>query len=83
MSAVLSRMFYRQNPAVQLSVTAAALLVVVAAHTSYLNLLSGNDIALMHVLSGSWVSLLLTIVISPLVFISLQGFWQMGGYKQI
>jgi len=75
MSAALARMFYRQNPAIQVLITSAALAAVVAAHTLYLNVVSGNDVALSFVFMNSLWTLALTVILSPLIFLMLRPLW--------
>jgi len=71
-SAMLARMFYRQNPAAQVFITMVALAVVVTAHTLYLNAVACNDVGLGHVFLMSWRPFLVTVLVSPPAFLALQ-----------
>ncbi|MFH1552635.1 MAG: rod shape-determining protein MreD [Candidatus Omnitrophota bacterium] len=67
-SSVMTRMFYRQNPAAQIFTTTIAVTLVVALQTLYLNATSGSDIGVHIVLLKSWKPIVVTVVISPFVF---------------
>jgi len=68
LSSLLPRMFYRQNPAAQVITTATAAFMVIAAHTFYLNMTSGNDIGIPFVILMSRRSLIMTVLVSPFAF---------------
>lgn len=70
---LLAKMFYHQNPVVQIVITIVALLIVVISHTVYLNVISGNNVSLPLVLLASRMSLTVTVFISPVVFSFLKG----------
>ncbi|MFH1878770.1 MAG: hypothetical protein ABH883_08195 [Candidatus Omnitrophota bacterium] len=67
-SSLLSKMFYRQNPAVQVLIAMAAVFVVVVAQTLYLNIVNENNLEISAVLMESWKPLMVTVFISPLFF---------------
>jgi rod shape-determining protein MreD len=67
-SAGLTRMFYRQNPAAQIFTTVIAVFIVVVAHTLYLNITGGNDVEIPFVFRASWKHLAVTVLVSPFVF---------------
>ncbi len=67
-SARLTRMFYRQNPAAQVFTTVIAALIVVAAHTLYLNVTAGNDVKISFAFLSSWRSVIVTVLVSPFAF---------------
>lgn len=73
LSSVLTKMFYRQNPAAQVFLTMTAALIVVSAHTLFLNMITGNSIGISSALLSSWKSLLVTILASPFIFAFLKG----------
>ncbi|MGB2600483.1 MAG: rod shape-determining protein MreD [Candidatus Omnitrophota bacterium] len=72
-SAVMAKMFYRQNPSAQMFTAAVATLAVILAHTLYQNALSGNDIELSLVIYSSRRTLISTVFVAPLLFVPLQG----------
>jgi rod shape-determining protein MreD len=72
-SAVMSKMFYRRNPAAQIVTVAVATLAVVSAHTLSQNALSGNDVELSVVIFGSKGVLISTVLAAPLLFAPFQG----------
>lgn len=71
-SAMASRI-YRQNPVAQVFISAIAVVIVVVAHTVYLNIVSGNDIGIPLVFMKSWKTLVSTVFCSPLMFAFLDG----------
>ena len=71
-SSLLSRLFYRQNPTVQMFTALVAFFLVVFVHTVYLNNLSGNEVSVVAMLLGSWKQLLLTIITVPFMFAGLR-----------
>ncbi|MDP8298975.1 MAG: rod shape-determining protein MreD [Candidatus Tantalella remota] len=73
-AAMVSTLFYKQNPAAQIFITALGVFAVVSVHTLFLNFLSGNDVSIYFVLTGSWKPLVVTVFVSPFVFILLKEF---------
>ena len=71
-SFLLARLFYRQNPTVQMSTTAVAFFIVVFVHTVYFNNLTGNEISVFSMLLGSWKQFLATIITVPFMFAGLR-----------
>lgn len=72
MSSVLSKLFYRHNPTVQMFTSAVALFAVIAAQTVYLNNIAGNEIGVSSVVLKSWKQFFLTILIVPFMFMALR-----------
>lgn len=72
-SSMMARMFYRQNVLVQVFITAAAVLSSIASHTFYLNVISGNDLAIPLVIAKSWRVIIITITLAPPIFLTLRG----------
>mgnify|MGYP006306368349 CR=1 FL=1 len=68
LSSMLGGMVYHQNPAAQMLAVSASIVVVIAAHTGYLNMISGNNASLLHVFYASWKTIALTVAVSPFFF---------------
>ena len=77
MSAMMPRMFYRQNPAAQMFTVLITMVTAITAHTLYLNFVGGNDITVSSVLLRSWKCLAVTIMVSPLFFMFLKSLLRM------
>jgi rod shape-determining protein MreD len=67
-SSMLGGMVYRQNLAVQMFTVIAAIILLVTAHTAYLDLLAGGDIGIFSVFLRSWKALSVTVVAAPFFF---------------
>jgi rod shape-determining protein MreD len=73
-ASMVSSLFYKQNPAAQIFITALGVVAVISVHTLLLNFLSGNNVSIYSVLAGSWKQLVVTVCVSPFVFILLKEF---------
>ena len=74
LSAVLAERVYRQNPVVEVAITIFALFAVIAFHTFYLKIVSGNELlGLWSSFLGSFRVVSVTVVISPLFYFLLRG----------
>ncbi|MGD2278842.1 MAG: rod shape-determining protein MreD [Candidatus Omnitrophota bacterium] len=74
LSAVLAERVYRQNPVVEVVITVFALFTVIAFHTFYLKIVSGNELlGLWNSFSGSLRVISVTAAISPLFYFLLRG----------
>jgi len=71
-SSLLARLFYRQNPTVQMFTAAVAFFLVVFVQTTYLNNLTGNEVSVFAMLLGSWKQFLLTVITVPFMFAGLR-----------
>ena len=78
LASILTRKFYRQNPIFQIVVTFVASILVIAAHTLYLNYISENDLTVSFVVLSSKVHLAVTVLISPFIFILLKRILRVG-----
>jgi len=65
---MLARMFYRQNPVVQMFITALGLFLVFTLQIIYMQALSGTALATDSVILYSWRMIILTIIAAPPVF---------------
>ncbi|MGB2630219.1 MAG: rod shape-determining protein MreD [Candidatus Omnitrophota bacterium] len=73
-SAALARRFYRQNPVVEVIITIVAVFMIIAFHTLYLRIVSGNDfLGLWNIFTGSARAIAVTVAVSPLLFFMLRG----------
>ena len=68
----LRNLFYRNNPVAQAFITAVALCVVVMGHILYLNLGDFRAVDLLLVWATSWRTVIMTIILSPLIFLFLK-----------
>ncbi len=74
-SAMLAIILYRQNLAVQVFVVLVAAFTVISGHVFYLNVVSGNNVAMPAVLFRSRPVILATAITAPLIFNVLRRLW--------
>ena len=67
-SVVISRIFYRHNPVTHIFITALAIFSLIAAHLTYLNIISGNQMNLGPIFEDSWRTITSTIFLAPFIF---------------
>lgn len=79
-SFMLAEMFYRENLFTQIFITSLALFALAAAHISYFNIISGNDIRIPLVFLASWRTFFTTIIISPFIFHFLKNLSRLEGF---
>ena len=67
-AAVISRVFYRQNPVTYVLVVSIAIFSLIISHVVYFDLVSNISADIGSVLFGSWKTIASTILVSPLLF---------------
>ena len=68
----LKNLFYKNNPVAQAFMTTAALTIVIGVHISYLNITDIGTMSILSVWRSSWKSIVMTIVLSPVIFLFLK-----------
>jgi rod shape-determining protein MreD len=72
--ATLTKGVYRQNPVINVLITTFAVFAIIAFHTFYLKIITGNEfIGVWNVFRGSLRAVIVTVAISPLFFFFLRG----------
>jgi len=78
-SGVISHIFYRHNPVTHIFIAASAIFSLIAAHLTYLNIISGSQMNLGPVFEDSWRTITATILLAPFIFAMVGG--QLEGQK--
>jgi len=74
-AAILSKTFYRQSPIMNMLVAGISICLLMIVHTLYFAAIFGDCPGLHVVLAGSWRVIVSTILVSPLVFLTIRGLW--------
>ena len=71
-SSLLAKLFYNQNPTVQMFTASVAFFTLIFVHTVYLNNLTASEVSVSMMFLGSWKQFLLTIITVPFLFSGLR-----------
>ncbi|MBF0216502.1 MAG: rod shape-determining protein MreD [Candidatus Omnitrophica bacterium] len=78
-SSMMSGMFYRNSPVLHIFVMLVAMISLVFAHTAYLNILTGNDIRFLSAVADNWRVVVVTLILSPIIFMPLNNYLERTG----
>ncbi|MFH1395360.1 MAG: hypothetical protein ABIH09_04305 [Candidatus Omnitrophota bacterium] len=71
-SALLAKMFYKQNFAVQSLISFAVIILVIGLQTCYFNVVLHNTLELVLPVSANWKQVVVTVLFSPIFFMFLK-----------
>jgi rod shape-determining protein MreD len=73
-SYLISMMIYKQNPILHVLVTMAGFFIMLSSYAVFFSLTSYSDVSIGGILDDSWRTVIITVLISPFFFLSLDSF---------